>query len=420
MRCAASCSDPASQFLSQRLGLRLPERPGDADDVEPLVHGRARQRHACCCSRRCSRPPWTGTTRRCIRGCARARCCRPVRLGERQFEALQAQTRRTRRRWRSGRPAADADSRRYEVEIDGVRLHGRLDDVHPQGIARLRPGPLNGRAAIRHGLDWLLANAAGDALPLVQFHDDGEDGLGPHVLPPLPREQAAAGAAAAAALRREGLRAPLPYRAVHRRGRCTPPPTAKREPRAAARWYGSDRSWARIQRRRLPARPARPRSLRQRQTATGNCCTTASWCFTAVREGRVFAGFDDQDADGMSAPRPARRSLPDLPLDGVHLIEASAGTGKTFTLATLFTRLVVEKGWRIGQILAVTFTDAATQELRKRIRERLALAAELVERAPSEDDSPEVRLTRRILQRHLARGRGNAGALRAPAADRRR
>lgn len=100
-----------------------------------------------------------------------------------------------------------------------------------------------------------------------------------------------------------------------------------------------------------------------------------------------------------------------LPLEGVRLIEASAGTGKTFTLATLFTRLVVEKGWRIGQILAVTFTDAATQELRKRIRERLALAAQLVERAPSEQDSPEVVLTRVILHRQLALGEETPAAL---------
>lgn len=100
-----------------------------------------------------------------------------------------------------------------------------------------------------------------------------------------------------------------------------------------------------------------------------------------------------------------------LPLDGVRLIEASAGTGKTFTLATLFTRLVVEKGWRIGQILAVTFTDAATQELRKRIRERLALAAQLVERAPSEQDSPDVALTRVILHRQLALGEETPAAL---------
>ncbi|RXR05981.1 UvrD-helicase domain-containing protein [Pseudoxanthomonas composti] len=70
-----------------------------------------------------------------------------------------------------------------------------------------------------------------------------------------------------------------------------------------------------------------------------------------------------------------------LPLTGTHLIEASAGTGKTFTLATLVTRLVVEQRLRIGQILAVTFTEAATQELRKRIRERLALAASLVPEA---------------------------------------
>lgn len=100
-----------------------------------------------------------------------------------------------------------------------------------------------------------------------------------------------------------------------------------------------------------------------------------------------------------------------LPLDGVRLIEASAGTGKTFTLATLFTRLVVEKGWRIGQILAVTFTDAATQELRKRIRERLALAAQLVERVPTDQDTPDVALTRVILQRQLALGEETPAAL---------
>ncbi|SEM21960.1 DNA helicase/exodeoxyribonuclease V, beta subunit [Pseudoxanthomonas sp. GM95] len=71
-----------------------------------------------------------------------------------------------------------------------------------------------------------------------------------------------------------------------------------------------------------------------------------------------------------------------LPLTGTRLIEASAGTGKTFTLATLVTRLVVEQRLRIGQILAVTFTEAATQELRKRIRERLILAATVVPVAP--------------------------------------
>jgi exodeoxyribonuclease V beta subunit len=100
-----------------------------------------------------------------------------------------------------------------------------------------------------------------------------------------------------------------------------------------------------------------------------------------------------------------------LPLDGIRLIEASAGTGKTFTLATLFTRLVVEQGLRIGQILAVTFTDAATQELRKRIRERLALAARLVDLEPAEGEAPDVRLTREVLQRHLRSGSESPAAL---------
>ncbi|QNU15044.1 exodeoxyribonuclease V subunit beta [Thermomonas sp. XSG] len=91
-----------------------------------------------------------------------------------------------------------------------------------------------------------------------------------------------------------------------------------------------------------------------------------------------------------------------LPLDGVRLVEASAGTGKTYTLATLVTRLVVERGLRIGQVLAVTFTEAATQELRKRIRERLQLALALVDAAPAEDESAEAALTRAVLQRHRA------------------
>ena len=94
----------------------------------------------------------------------------------------------------------------------------------------------------------------------------------------------------------------------------------------------------------------------------------------------------------------------DLPLDGVRLIEASAGTGKTFTLATLVTRLVVERGLRIGQVLAVTFTEAATQELRSRIRERLELAARVVAPDANDDGDAAAALSRTIVERHLAAG----------------
>jgi ATP-dependent exoDNAse (exonuclease V) beta subunit len=55
-------------------------------------------------------------------------------------------------------------------------------------------------------------------------------------------------------------------------------------------------------------------------------------------------------------------------LTGRHLIEASAGTGKTWSISALVLRMVIEQGWAINEILVVTFTKAATQELKDRIR----------------------------------------------------
>ncbi|RZA35590.1 MAG: exodeoxyribonuclease V subunit beta [Lysobacteraceae bacterium] len=101
-----------------------------------------------------------------------------------------------------------------------------------------------------------------------------------------------------------------------------------------------------------------------------------------------------------------------LPLEGVRAIEASAGTGKTFTLATLVVRLVVEAGLEIGEILAVTFTEAATQELRSRIRARLLLAVGLVDAPPPAGASPEALLTHAVIAAHLARGGETSQALR--------
>jgi ATP-dependent exoDNAse (exonuclease V) beta subunit len=59
-------------------------------------------------------------------------------------------------------------------------------------------------------------------------------------------------------------------------------------------------------------------------------------------------------------------------LPGVTLIEASAGTGKTFTIAGLFLRLILETKLSVDEILVVTYTEAATEELRGRIRQTLA------------------------------------------------
>ncbi|MDP2507100.1 exodeoxyribonuclease V subunit beta [Oceanobacter sp. 3_MG-2023] len=65
-----------------------------------------------------------------------------------------------------------------------------------------------------------------------------------------------------------------------------------------------------------------------------------------------------------------------FPLLGQSLIEASAGTGKTYTIASLYSRLLIGHHTGLGQlscdqVLVVTFTNAATEELRGRIRERI-------------------------------------------------
>ncbi|WP_328591077.1 exodeoxyribonuclease V subunit beta [Solidesulfovibrio carbinolicus] len=82
----------------------------------------------------------------------------------------------------------------------------------------------------------------------------------------------------------------------------------------------------------------------------------------------------------MTSPGPVRKPLDlgSVPLSGCRtVVEASAGTGKTYALAALFLRLVLEQGLGVDEVLVVTFTEAATAELKTRIRARLmeALAA---------------------------------------------
>jgi exodeoxyribonuclease V beta subunit len=67
-----------------------------------------------------------------------------------------------------------------------------------------------------------------------------------------------------------------------------------------------------------------------------------------------------------------------LPLLGRQWIEASAGTGKTFTLSLLVLRLLLEREIPLPNILAVTFTKAATQELKIKIRAQIKLAQDLL------------------------------------------
>src|ERR1700761_7376641 len=70
---------------------------------------------------------------------------------------------------------------------------------------------------------------------------------------------------------------------------------------------------------------------------------------------------------------------------GVTVLEASAATGKTYTIAALAARYVAE-GTPLERILLVTFTRMATGELRERVRERLVSVERGLVRGGSGDD----------------------------------
>ena len=60
-----------------------------------------------------------------------------------------------------------------------------------------------------------------------------------------------------------------------------------------------------------------------------------------------------------------------VPLTGINFIEASAGTGKTYGIASIYVRLIILEQLSVEHILVLTFSKAATEELKKRLRQRL-------------------------------------------------
>ncbi|MBV1870910.1 MAG: UvrD-helicase domain-containing protein, partial [Gammaproteobacteria bacterium] len=85
-----------------------------------------------------------------------------------------------------------------------------------------------------------------------------------------------------------------------------------------------------------------------------------------------------------------------FPLQGTHLIEASAGTGKTYTITSLYLRLLLGHGdlftgfgrpLGVSEILLVTFTEAATQELKGRIRTRINQAKQAFLKGSAKGDA---------------------------------
>ena len=94
-----------------------------------------------------------------------------------------------------------------------------------------------------------------------------------------------------------------------------------------------------------------------------------------------------------------------IPLTGRHLIEASAGTGKTYAITGLYLRLLLEEERPISQLLVVTYTEAACQELRDKLRARLLSARRLLlgQGRPGEDP-----FLAELLHGYQTTGRGQA------------
>ncbi|MFD0739734.1 exodeoxyribonuclease V subunit gamma [Lysobacter koreensis] len=242
--------DPPAAFLRQRLALRLPEEADHADDVEPLVlPGRGLQRQllqqavfdACVAGDR-------ALDGDALHAHLRARALLPSGpLGRQQLAALLGEVRPYADAFAQWRDTYDQpalpQSRTFELELDGTRLHGCVEGLYSDALVRLRFDELHGPAQVAHGLDWLVLSALGEPHALLQFAGSTGD-PGPHRREPISREAARAALRALLTLRRHGLREPLPFgpRAgwlwydAHAQGK-------DGWGKAEQQWHGSDRSW---------------------------------------------------------------------------------------------------------------------------------------------------------------------------------
>jgi len=235
---------PAEQFLRQRLDLRLPQIEDAGEDLEPLqAPRRGLQRNQL--QRAVFDGLLAGRDEAAMRSSLRARGLLPSgAAGQRALDEILREVRPYADAFASWRGNAESTSLPLEVDIDGLRLHGRIGEVFADRVACLRFGKPNGPSAIRNGLDWLLATAAGIELPFVEFHETERQGIGPHLRKAIPREQAIEALRGLLALRHEGLLRPLPF-APYSGWEFFAADGGERGLRNAAnKWRGSDRSWA--------------------------------------------------------------------------------------------------------------------------------------------------------------------------------
>ena len=287
-------TDPAGEFLRRRLAVRLPDGIAAQDDIEPLLlpaRGLDGHRLQQAVLQALLEGDEAGLHAR-----LRAQALLPSgALGERRFAQLLQDLRGYADAYRHWRAGSEEASVVHAVEVDGIRIHGRIHGVHAGGIATLRPGLPNATSVIRSGFDRLLANAAGAALPLVRFHA-ADSGVGPHVAPALDADIARDALRALLRLRRDGLRAPLLY--GPRTGWAlwnAPEDEDKRRTAAYTAWHGNDHAWG----------EATGEAMRLALRGRDPFADDGAYAELVDTSARVFAalcmGMADADADAASA-----------------------------------------------------------------------------------------------------------------------
>ena len=282
---------PAEAFLRQRMGLRLAEIEETGEDIEPLL-APARGFDRQLLQRAVFDAVLRGEGDAATHALLRARGLLPSGpLGRRTLEQVRAQVDPYAAAFEAWRGGAQPDAPRLEVALEDVLLQGRIGEAYPQGIARLRFDPPGGQWAIRNGIDWLAASAARLQLPLVEFHDDPERGIGPHQREPLDPAQARRVLAMLVELRERGLRRPLPFAPYSGWELFRAPSLERGLDLAARRWRGSDRSWGEGsgEALRLALRGRDPFA----DEATGVAFVDLALAiYSAVVDGRIHPGTD--------------------------------------------------------------------------------------------------------------------------------
>ena len=203
--------DPADAFLRSRLSIRLPEAGEADDDLDPLAApGRGLQR-------------WKlqqAVLEACMQGAVddaalqvrlRAQALLPSGpLGERQLRVLRAQVQPYADAFVHWRGSGIAESEAFDLDLAGVRLHGRINEIYGANLLRVRMDKLHGPSQIDQGLDWLVMSALGNGNKLVQIYEGKKE---PEIAIREPADASEARAVLSSFLRLRawGLREPLPF-----------------------------------------------------------------------------------------------------------------------------------------------------------------------------------------------------------------